>query len=107
MFAHSIVLSVIASIAVLSNSATALAIPEQAKNLEARGITPIGVERACNFFYGTGSSAQTTGNDCNDWVCVRGNERHGLDLNQWCVIQTFGSTGASCSNGVYSWVCIV
>ncbi|KAG9642416.1 hypothetical protein KCU64_g12164, partial [Aureobasidium melanogenum] len=100
MIANSILFNAIASLALLSGSAAALAMPEQVKDLQARGTRPISVEAACNVFYGTSFSAQTTGNGCNDWVCVRGNERYGLDLNEWC-----GGKGASCSNGVYSWVC--
>lgn len=100
MLAHSILLSATASLALLGGSAAALAMPEQAKELQARATSPISVEAACNVFYGTSFHAQTTGNGCYDWVCVRGNQRYGLDLNEWCGGQ------ASCSNGVYSWVCI-
>lgn len=105
MLAHSITLSAIASFALLSNFATALALPEEATTLQARATDGINVEAACNIYYGTSFSAKTTGSGCNDWVCVRGDEKHGIDLSQWCRDSWGGGASASCSNGVYSWVC--
>jgi hypothetical protein len=99
------IISAIASVALLSNSVTALALPEAAKALEIRATSGISVEAACNIFYGTSYSAIATGSGCYDWVCARGNDRFGLDLNEWCQGAHGGQSYASCSNGVYSWVC--
>lgn len=93
-------LTTLTSLALLSVGATALAVPEEAKSLQTRAGSPISVEAACNVQYGTSFSAITIGNGCNDWVCARGNERYGVDLNEWC-----GFRGASCNGGVYGWVC--
>jgi hypothetical protein len=97
----------LSAIALLGASATALAMPAGSDNtLEARTDSGIDVQAACSLAYGTSFSAQTTGGGCNDWACVRGNVRYGVDLNQHCR-DTWGSGArASCSNGVYSWVCV-
>jgi hypothetical protein len=41
-------------------------------------------------------------------VCVRGNERYGVDLRLWCELSVGDATChtyASCSNGIYDWRC--
>jgi hypothetical protein len=101
MFARSIILSAIASIALLSGSATALATPD----VEARATAGVSVEAACNIAYGTSFTAVATGSGCNDWKCQRGSESYGIDLNEWCRDTYGGSSTASCSGGVYNWVC--
>lgn len=97
MLVHSAILSATASIALLSGSATAL--------VQARATDGIDVESACNLFYGTSFSAKAIGSGCNDWRCVRGNEAYGLDFNEHCQNVWGGRAYASCSNGVFSWVC--
>jgi hypothetical protein len=105
MFARSIILSAIASIALLSGSASALAVPESAPAVEARTTSGISVEAACNIFYGTSFSAVATGSGCFDWKCQRGGESYGVDLNEWCQGAHGGNSYASCNGGVYDWVC--
>ncbi len=105
MIAHSIILGAIASFALLSDSATALAMPDSALTLQARTTSGINVEAACNIYYGTSFSAVAAGSGCNDWVCVRGSERYGLDFNQWCRDSWGGNSYATCGGGVYNWVC--
>lgn len=108
MLNPSLVLSALASVALLSNPATALAIPdsESTETLQARAETGISVQAACNIFYGIGFSAVAEGNGCNDWVCVRGRERYGLDLLKWCQGNYGGHSSAKCPKGVNSWVCL-
>ncbi|KAM0701997.1 hypothetical protein Q7P35_010907 [Cladosporium inversicolor] len=97
----------LSAIALLSTSATALAMPAESDNtLEARATNSIDVNAACALTHGSSFVAQTTGKGCNDWVCVRGGVRYGIDLNQHCR-DTWGSSArSSCPNGVYSWVCV-
>jgi hypothetical protein len=66
MHAQSIIVNAIAAVALLSTSATALAVPEPTKPLEARGTSSINVQDACVAFYGNQVTAQTIGNGCND-----------------------------------------
>lgn len=108
MLARSIVVNAIATVALLSNSATALAVPSSssAKALEARGTYPINVQDARVTFYGNQAKAQTIGNGCNDWVCVRNGERLSLYMPQWCGYLTGRLAYAECRGGVYDWVCI-
>lgn len=98
----------------LSNSATSIALPtdESADNnkslLPRTEVTPLSVNDACKREHGSGFSAQAVGNGCNDWVCVRGNERYGVDLRLWCELSVGDATChtyASCSNGIYDWRC--
>ena len=97
----------------LSNSATSLALPtESADNnkslLPRTEVTPLSVNDACKREHGSGFSAQAVGNGCNDWVCVSGNERYGVDLRLWCELSVGDATChtyASCSNGIYDWRC--
>jgi len=105
MFAHNTILSAIVSVALLSTSATALAVPEPAGDLQSRATAGISVEQACNRYYGGGAHAEATGGGCYDWVCVSGNQRLGLDLAQFCRDSYGSGASASCSNGVYSWLC--
>jgi hypothetical protein len=107
-------LSTTAGLMLLTNAATclALALPTDStdtKALETRSTYPVSVVEACITQHGKGFSAQTTGNGCNDWVCVRGNERYGVDIKRWCWgvtdDETPCGTDAFCNNGVFSWVC--
>ena len=101
----------LSAIALLSTSATALAVPTASDNtLEARTDSSIDVQAACERSYGANFLALTTGDGCNNWVCrevkLFNGVSYGIDLNQHCR-DTWGSNArASCSNGVYSWVCI-
>lgn len=113
MIASKSLLSSVASLLLFSNSATSVALPTESVNSheilprEIR-ILEIDVSRACKFSYGSGFSAQAVGNGCNDWVCVKGNTRYGVDLNNWCRVSLEEgdcSFYASCNNGVYSWRC--
>ena len=112
MLAHSIILNAIASVALLSKSATALAVPEAiavpepAKTLEARGTSPINVQDACVTLYGNQAYAQTIGNGCNDWVCVRNGEKLRVYMAQWCGYSLGRLATAECRGGVYDWVCL-
>lgn len=114
MIGHIQLLSTTASLLLLSNTATALALAPLAesantKALLTRDTDPISVDDACKFQHGSGFSAQTVGNGCNDWVCVRGNERKGVDLKKRCcsIDESWNccNVDALCSNGVNSWVC--
>jgi hypothetical protein len=103
MIAQSIIVSAIASLALLSGSASASAIPEA--GIEARATSGINVDAACKFYHGDSFGAKATGTSCNSWVCAHGSESYGIDLNAWCT-QTYGGAAyASCSGGVYNWVC--
>jgi len=103
----------LSAIALLGSSATALAMPAAAASdntLEARTDSSIDVQAACERSYGANFLALTTGDGCNNWVCrevkLFNGVSYGIDLNQHCR-DTWGSNArASCSNGVYSWVCI-
>ena len=104
--------SFIASLLLLSNSATSLTLPTESANgkelLPRTETSSINMSDACRYQYGSGFSAQTIGNGCNDWVCVRGNERYGVDLGLWCEISVGDATCRtypSCGNDVYSWRC--
>lgn len=108
-------LSAIASILLLTTSATTLALPAEQHSantptLHARQDEsyPINVNNACKHFYGSSFSAQTKGNGCNDWVCRSGNTGYGVDLTKWCLLNYADGVcivDASCSNGVNSWQC--
>lgn len=105
------VLSTIASLLLLSNLAAAL--PAESAGVQTRrseGDNPINVDEACKFQHGSAFSAQTKGNGCNDWVCVRGGERYGVDMQGWCRIMRdreniYYGYLAECRGGVYGWVC--
>lgn len=105
MIAHFIITSAIASLALLGNGATAAAMPNEAANLDARANTGINVEVVCNVQHGAGFHAKTTGKGCDDWICVRGDEKLGINLDEWCRASYGSGAYASCSNGVFSWVC--
>ena len=107
-------LSTTAGFMLLSNAATSLALALPAasadtKALQTRSTTPVSVFEACRIQHGEGFSAQTIGNGCNDWVCVRGNERYGVDIKGWCwaIVDDLSPCGidAFCNNGVFSWQC--
>ena len=112
MIAPISLISAIGSLLLLSASATALPTESaNTKTLQTRDWTqPINVDDACKFQHGNAFSAQTKGNGCNDWVCVRDSERYGVNLQSWC-----GTVGmriddsifwaAVCKGGVYGWVC--
>ena len=114
MIASKSLLSSIASLLLLSNSALSLAVPTESvtsHDLLPREIRTleIDVSRACKYQYGGSFSAQAVGNGCNDWVCVSGNKRYGVDLNNWCRVSLQEgdcSFYPTCSNGVYSWRCV-
>jgi hypothetical protein len=106
MYAHSVIVNAIATIALLSTSATALAVPSPAKALEVRGTYPISVQDACVAFYGNQATAQTIGNGCNDWVCVRNGERLKVYMSGWCSLSLERLSIAQCRGGVYDWVCV-
>jgi hypothetical protein len=97
----------------LSNSATSLALPAESANNDKdlqpeTDVTSLSVNDACKYEHGSDFSAQAVGNGCNDWVCVRGNERYGVDLRLWCEMSVGDGTCytyASCSNGIYDWRC--
>jgi len=110
MIASKSLLSSIATILLLGNSATSM--PTESANskdlLPRTETSSISVSDACKYEHGSGFSAQAVGNGCNDWVCVRGNERYGVDLRLWCEMSVGDGTCytyPSCSNGVYSWRC--
>jgi hypothetical protein len=106
MHAHSIIVNAMAGVALLSTSATALAVPEPAKALEARGTSPINVQDACVYLYGNQAYAQTIGNGCNDWVCESNGEELRMYMAQWCGWSLGRLATAQCHGGVYDWVCI-
>lgn len=65
----------------LSSSTASIALPaESADNskdlLPRTDVTPLSVSDACKHEHGSGFSAQAVESGCNDWVCVRGNERN-------------------------------
>lgn len=97
-----------ASLLLLSNSATALP-PQSAntKTLLTRDTGFIDVNQACIMQYGSGFTAQTIGDGPNDWVCVRGNERKGVDLKRYCCeIRNMATCcEAYTFGGVYTWWC--
>lgn len=105
-------LSTITSLLLLSNSA--LALPPQSANtrtlMTRQSTGTIDVDRACGLQHGSGWRAQAVGNSCNDWKCVRGNERRGVDLESYCCAVV---APASCryvhayclGKGVYDWIC--
>ena len=100
-------LKTIATIALLSNSATALALPQPAKTSEFRGTSSISVQDACVAFYGDQVTAQTIGNGCNDWVCVNNSgTRLSVYMDQWCRLSTGRVAHAECRGGVYDWICV-
>ena len=109
MLAHAIIANAIATLALLSTSATALALPDSspATALEARATSPISVQDACVAFYGDQITAQTIGNGCNDWVCVKkSGTRLRVYMSQWCSLSNGRLAYAECRGGVYDWVCI-
>jgi hypothetical protein len=110
MIAHSIILSALTGAALLSNSATALAMPAEssAKTLQARATSPINVQALCENYHNPEEiAAETTGSGCNDWVCrdTWDETGYGIDMNAWCATLHGPGAYASCKNGVYSWVC--
>jgi hypothetical protein len=106
MIAHSIILSAITSFALLSDSATVLAMPDSVHALQARTTSGIDVQAACESLFGPGWVPVTTGSSCNDWGCeIAFLGPGGLDFTEWCR-QLYGASAyASCSGGVYNWVC--
>lgn len=115
MFSSAHILIITASLLLLSNSATALALEQpagsaNAKTLQTRGDTdPISVNDACKFQHGKDFSAYAVGSGCNDWVCQSATEQRGVDFKNWCFALTDRETDcnieARCGNGIYSWVC--
>lgn len=110
MLAYSTIVNAIATVALLSTSATALAVPvlgSPAKALEARAISPISVQDACVAFYGEQVTAQTIGNGCNDWLCLnKSGTRLSVYMDQWCRSSTGRVAHAECRGAVYDWVCV-
>ena len=102
------------AIALLSTSATALAIPAESDNiLEARTASSINLQSACYRSYGPDFKAYTKGKTCEYWICVRNNwalnssgETYGVDMNKHCRDYWGSHARASCGDGVYTWVCI-
>lgn len=114
MFSPIPILSITASLLLLSNSATALVLERSTESANAgtlltRSTEPISVNDACKFQHGDSFSAYVVGSGCNDWVCQSATEQRGVDLKNWCWALTDSQTGcnidARCDNGVYSWVC--
>jgi hypothetical protein len=105
MFAHSTILNAVASVALFTGLAAATPVPGSEHALQDRASSGINIQAACNFFYGNGYTAQTTGGSCDDWACVSGSSSHGLNLNVWCADVYGLQAYASCSNGVYNWKC--
>lgn len=114
MFSSVSILNIAASLLLISNSATALALglptgSANAKTLPTRDTLPISVNDACKFQHGDSFSAYVVGSGCNDWVCQSATEQRRINLKDWCWALTDSHTGcnidARCDNGVYSWVC--
>ena len=114
MIGHIPLLSTAASLLLLSSSTTALALTSPAQSANSRMLLTrsddgINVNRACKVQHGNGFSAQAAGNGCNDWVCVRGNERRGVSMKDYCCGETDSQTccniDATCSGGIYGWKC--
>jgi hypothetical protein len=101
----SIILSAITSVMLLGNPATAPAVPESAKTLQARTTSPISVQTIFEYDYNANASAETTIIGCNDWICDTGSGKYGVDMYDWCVGSWVPGAYASCRNGVYSWMC--
>lgn len=104
----------IASILLLfNNSATSLTLPtesaDNSRDVQRRAeVTPLSVNDACKYEHGSDSSARAVGTNCNGWVCVRGNEKYGVDLRLWCEMSIGDGvcyTYASCSSSIQDWRC--
>lgn len=65
------------------------------------------MESVCNLKEGTSFHAVADGPNCEDWKCVQGNRRLGINMDEHCKNTYGGGAYAKCgSKGINGWRCV-